>query len=89
MNLAFTNRTLSLYKEGISQARESLEICERINHRLGQAHSLRCLVWLFRDDNQLDAAEETASRAIDIFKEIRTGKYGICQSYRALGITRR
>ena len=86
MSLAFTNRVLSLHKEGILQARESLEICERINHKLGQAHSLRCLAWMLRDDNQLDAAKTAASRAIDIFTEIRADQYGICQSRRAIGI---
>ena len=87
MYLAFTNRALSLYKEGISQAEESLEICERINHKLGQAHSLRCLAWLLRDDDQLDAAETAASRAVNLFEsEVRVDKYGVCQSRRALGI---
>ena len=86
MYLAFTNRILSLYKEGISQAKESLEICERLDHKLGQAHSLRCLAWMLRDDNQLDAAEAAASRAVEIFEEIRVDQYGVCQSHRALGI---
>ncbi|KAF9787266.1 hypothetical protein BJ322DRAFT_712430 [Thelephora terrestris] len=86
MYLAFTNRALSLYQEGISQARESLKICERLNHKLGQAHSLRCLAWMLRDDNQLDAAKTAASRAIDIFTEIRVDGYGLCQSHRALGV---
>ena len=86
MYLAFTNRTLSFYKEGISQAQESLEICERLNHKLGQAHSLRCLAWLLRDDNQLDAAETAASRAIVLFEDIPFDKYGLCQCHRALGL---
>ena len=86
MYLAFTNRVLSLYKEGISQARESLEICRRLDHKFGQAHSLRCLAWMLRDDNQLDAAETAASQALDLFKEIRVDQYGVCQSHRALGL---
>ena len=88
MYLAFTNRALSLYKEGISQAQESLDICERLDHKLGQAHSLRCLAWMLRDDNQLDAAERAATRAIELFTEYRLDQYGVCQSHRALGIIR-
>ena len=86
MFLAYTNRALSLYKEGISQAEESLEICERLDHKFGQAHSLRCLAWMLRDDNQLDAAKVAASKALDLFKDIRADHYGVCQSNRALGI---
>ncbi|KAF9650091.1 hypothetical protein BDM02DRAFT_3112699 [Thelephora ganbajun] len=84
MFLAYTNRRLLLHKEGILQAKESLEICEQLNHTVGQAHSLRCLAWLLQGDNQFDAAEAAASRAIDVFK-VLDEKFEVCQAYRLLG----
>ena len=85
MFLAYTNRQLSLYEEGVSQAKEAAEICEKLNITSLQAHSLRCLAWLLRDDNQFGGAEVAASRAIDIHTE-RGEKFGVCQSYRILAI---
>jgi tetratricopeptide (TPR) repeat protein len=84
MFLAYVNQSLSLYKEGVSQAREAAEICERFNITTLQAHSLRCLAWLLRDDNQFDAAEAAASQAIDAFRE-QGGQYGVCRTYNILG----
>ena len=85
MFLAYTNRRLLLYKEGILQAKESLDICERSNHVVGQGHSLRSLAWSLHADNQLDAAEDAASRAIDLFTNIGE-RFEVCQAYRILGI---
>ena len=85
MFLAYTNRQLGLHKEGILQARESLEICERINHTPGQAHSLRCLAWSLRSDEQLDAAGGAASRAIGLFADLGE-QFEVCQGYHVLGI---
>ena len=85
MFLAYTNRQLSLYGEGIPQAKEAAEICERLNITSLQAHTLRCLAWLLRDDNQLDAAEAAASRAINAHTE-RGENFGVCQSYRILAV---
>ena len=84
MFLAYTNRVLSFHEEALSQAKEASEICERLNITSMQAHSLRCLAWMLRDDNQLDAAGEAASRAIDRFKE-NEDRYGACLTYRVLG----
>jgi len=84
MFLAYTNRRLLLHKEGVLQAKESLEICERMNNVVGQAHSFRCLAWLLQGDKQLDAAEEAASRAIDLFKDLDE-QFEVCQVYRVLG----
>jgi tetratricopeptide (TPR) repeat protein len=64
--LADVNRLLGLRKEGIGQAREALEIYERTGDTIGQAESLTKLTWLLFEDSQLDAAENAASRAIDL-----------------------
>ena len=83
--IAYTNRQLSLYEEGVSLAKEAAETCERLKITSMRAHSLRCLAWLLRDDNQLDAAEAAASLAINIHTE-RSDQFGICQTYRILAI---
>jgi hypothetical protein len=56
MFLADTNRRLTLYEEGIQQAKESLGICEGLDHTVGQAHSFRSLAWLLHADNAKGAA---------------------------------
>jgi tetratricopeptide (TPR) repeat protein len=81
--LSFTSRLLSLYEEGLLQAKESLEIFERLNDALGQARALRCLALLLQDDKQLDATEEAASRSIDLISD--SSQFGVCQGYRILG----
>jgi tetratricopeptide (TPR) repeat protein len=85
MFLAYTNEALALYQEGILQAKEASEICEQFDVTDLKAHSFRCLAWLLRDDNQLDAAEVAASRAIDAFKD-RDDQYGVCSGYRTLAM---
>jgi tetratricopeptide (TPR) repeat protein len=81
--LASVNRWLGLFKEGIRQAKEALEICERLNHTTGRAVSLGFLADLLRCDDQLDAAEEAASRSIDLLPD--TDQFLICQAHRTLG----
>jgi tetratricopeptide (TPR) repeat protein len=82
--LASTNKRLLLPKEGIPQAKESLEIFKRLNHVLGQARTLQQLARVLRQDNQLDAAEEATSRSIDLLPD-NTNKFLVCQGHRALG----
>ncbi|KAF9648060.1 TPR-like protein [Thelephora ganbajun] len=82
--LCDANRQLCLYKEGIPHAEEALQIYERRNDILGQAQSLKHLAWLLNDDQQLDAAETTISRAVDLFSSIND-EFEICQSHRLLG----
>ncbi|KAF9780524.1 hypothetical protein BJ322DRAFT_297207 [Thelephora terrestris] len=81
--LAYTNRTLNCLKEAISQAEEALEVCERLEVVTMKPHVLRCLAWMLRDDDQLDAAEAVTQRAVDAFRD-RGEQYGVCQSYRTL-----
>ena len=65
-HLARANRRLGLHAEGILQAKAALRIYKRLNDKAGQAKSLECLALLFTDNNQLEAAEEAVSRAINL-----------------------
>jgi tetratricopeptide (TPR) repeat protein len=64
--LANANQRLLLYKEGVPQAEESLEIYERLGDVLGQVRILQQMALLLYLDNQLDAAEEAATRSINL-----------------------
>ena len=81
--LSGLNLRLRLCKEGIDQAKEALEIFERISDIGKQGNSLVVLAYLFHDDGRLDAAEEVASRAIRLLPEKE--EFQLCQSHRALG----
>ena len=83
--LAYANRALNLINEALSHAKEAVEVCERLNIVAMRPHALRSLAWMLQYNNQLDAAEAVAFRAIGIFKD-RCEQYGVCQSYRALGV---
>ena len=84
MSLSDTNRVMGLYREGIQQAREALEIYERLGDTGQQAYCLMKLALLLSSEEQFDAAEEAALRAIDLFPE-EGKKYQVCQSHFALG----
>ena len=87
-DLSEVNRLLNLYEEGIRQGEEALEIYERIGETGGQTECLNNLTWLLFDDRQLDAAENTASRAIDLLS--KTGeKHLVSKIRRALGYVHR
>ena len=79
-----SNRVQGLYKEGIAQAKEALEIYKRLNDILGQATSLQELGWLFYKNYQLDTAEEAALRAIDL-SNIEGDQFSVCNCYHLLG----
>ena len=83
--LADANRLLGLHEEGIRQVKEALEIDERLHDITGQVHSLRRLAELLYDDNQLGAAEEVASRAIDLLSD-NGSRFLFCQCHRILGL---
>ena len=82
--LSQTNRMLHLYKEGIDQAKEALEIYERADNKRGQGDSLIKLACLLRGDGQLDAAEEAVYRAIEALPE-KGEEHRVCESHRTLG----
>jgi tetratricopeptide (TPR) repeat protein len=82
--LSRANRILDLHKEGIRQAKEALEIYKRVDDTRGQIESLDELAWLLFDDEQFDAAEDSASRAIDLAGEGGYEFY-VCHLHRVLG----
>ena len=83
-DLCRANRETGLYKEGIQQAKEASEIFKRLGDTTSQAVCLVTLAYVLCDDKQLDAAEETASRAINLLPEER-GQFQACQGHRVLG----
>ena len=84
-DLSYSSRMMGLYEEGIQQAREALEIYKSLDDTVGLARCLINLAWLLDGDKQLDVAEETASRAINITSE--TGEHSqVCDSHRVLGV---
>ena len=82
--LADANRQLGLHEEGMQQAKEALGIYERLSNRVEQARCLNTLAWLFFYDEQLDAAEEAAIRAITFLPE-EGQEFLLCQVHRLLG----
>jgi tetratricopeptide (TPR) repeat protein len=83
-SLSGANWCLKLHEEGIRQAREALEIYERINDTRGQAQSLEVLAQTLYDDKQFDAAEDAASRAIDLISG-KGQEYSVCGLHQVLG----
>jgi len=61
-----------------------LEILESLDDTVGLVDCLINLAWLLQDEGQLDAAEETASRAINLLSE-KEGQFRLCRSHRVLG----
>jgi len=82
--ICYVNQVLGLHEEGIQQGREALEIYKRLNNTPGRARSLELLGWLLHGDNQLDAAEEAASQAIDLLSDGRD-QFTVCKCHRILG----
>jgi len=83
-HLASANRRLLLHKEGILQAKEASEIYERFNDTVGHVDSLQYLALLFAEDDQVDAAEEAASRAINLASD-EPMQPQVCEHHRVLG----
>ena len=78
------NGWLGLCEEGIEQAKEALEIYERLNDVSGQGRVLRELTWLLYYDEQLDAAEEAALRTINLLSGT-DDQYEVGDCHRLLG----
>ena len=82
--LSDTNRMLGFCKEGIPQAREALEIHQRVSVTVDQGRCLNHLARLLLEDKQLEAAKQAASQAIDLLSE-KGHEFEACQSQRLLG----
>ena len=76
--------TISRMDFGERGVRQFLETFERTGYTLGQAHCLITLASSLHSNEQFDAAEAAASRAIALLSG--TGeKYRVCKSHRLLG----
>jgi tetratricopeptide (TPR) repeat protein len=82
--LSRVNRNLKLYEEGIQQVKEALEHFKRIGNTHWQLQCSDNLAWLFLDTNQLDAAEDVASSAIDLALE-KGQELLLCRLHRVIG----
>jgi tetratricopeptide (TPR) repeat protein len=82
--LCDANRLLDLEEEGIQQGREASEILGRLGNTTEQAECLIALAWVLHDDDQLDAAEDAASRAIDLLQK-EDEQLNVCHCHRVLG----
>jgi len=82
--LSDINRLIHLPKEGIEQAKEALEIYERLGNTMGQARCLDNLALSLCADGQLDAAEEAAFRAIALLPD-EGEQFRVCESHQVLG----
>ena len=82
--LCDANRLLELEEEGIQQGREASELLGRLGNTTEQAECLIALAWVLYDDDQLDAAEEAASRAIDLLQK-EDEQLNVCHCHRVLG----
>ena len=82
--LSDANRLSYFLEEGIQQAKEAVDILQRIDDPVGQAVCLNTLAWLLFDHHQLNAAEDAASRAIDLISG-KSQEYHLCELHRVLG----
>ena len=83
-NLAGAKHVLGHYKEGIDQAREGLEIFERLGETLDCVQCLTYLARLLLADGQVDAAEEAIVKSISLLPE-KGQEVAVCRSHFALG----
>jgi len=82
--LCTINQTLGLFKEGMQQVEETLEIAQRLGDTVRQAQCLKDLALLLHDNNQLDVAEEAAFCMINLLSE-RDDPFLVCESHKTLG----
>ena len=83
-SLSDANRLLGFTKEGTQQTKEASEIFEKLGDTANQAECLINLARLLASDNQLDAAEEAASRAMDLLPG-EGEQFRVCNGHRVLG----
>ena len=82
--LSIANLMLDQYKEGIHQAKEAVEIYERLGETVERAVCLNSLARLLRGDGQLGAAEEAIVESIELLPE-KGQEDVVCESHRVLG----
>jgi tetratricopeptide (TPR) repeat protein len=82
--LSDVNRLLNLHEEGIRQVQEALEILNRISDRVEQSRCLNHLAYLLLGDKQPDAAQNAASRAIDLVPK-KGQEFLVCDILLVLG----
>ena len=83
-DLSDANRMLGLPEEGIQQAKEALEIYQRLGTEAEQVGCLNYLGLVLQKANQLNAAKEAASLANYLVPE-KGHEFLACQSRRLLG----
>jgi tetratricopeptide (TPR) repeat protein len=83
-DLSQANQEIGLYEEGIQQGKEASEIFERLGDTMNQAECLIKLASVLVEGKQLDAAEEAASRAMDLLPE-EGEQSRVCEAHRVLG----
>ena len=83
--LSEVNRRLGFSEEGVQQAKEALEIFAQADGATQPVESLSNLARLLFDDGQLDAAAETAYRAITLVSD-QDEEYIVCKLHRVLGM---
>ena len=83
-HLSRVNLLMCLRGEGVQQAKEASEISERLGDAVVQAQCLINLAWMLHHDNQLDAADESASRVIDLLPQ-EGEQFLVCRHHRVLG----
>ena len=83
-DLSDATRLIGLPEEGIQQGKEASEIFKRLGDAAKQAECLISLAHALHVDKQFDAAEEAASRAINLLPE--NGHQSlVCSGYYVLG----
>ena len=70
--------------EGIPLVKIASEIFERLNHTAEHAQSLQCLAWLLRLESS-SAAEEAASRSLNLLLDNKDDEFFVCECHRTLG----
>ena len=83
-SLSVVNQLLGLHREEIPQAEEAFEMFKQLGNKNEQAICLGNLTWLLHSDGQLDVAEDTVLRQIELLPE-KGEEFQLCQSHRLLG----
>ena len=78
IGLSNANRVLDLREEGIGQAREALDIFGRLGETDERAHCMLILALLLCADEQIGAAEEAATGAMDLSDEQNQNQLNQC-----------